>query len=198
MDDNFVFNVIEYAMEPISIRALVRVGYTLPALAVKWAIDCCNVSCLEFICANNCCELTASHAALAAQSGVKLLELLHQYNCPWDVNTCINAATAETYEELAFAHTHGCAWDQRVCSRAIQSGRLHCLMYACENGCPCGENVCVEAAQCGQCTMLQFLHEQGHALTHDVCVAAASSNHTDCLQYAITHGCSWDVIAFYF
>lgn len=65
-----------------------------------------------------------------------MLEVLYRHRCPWDVATCISAASAESVVALAFAHTHGCPWDERVSEAAASNGNMAVLRYCVEHGCP--------------------------------------------------------------
>ena len=37
---------------------------------------------------------------------------------------------------LRYAHEHGCPWDEETCIDAAMLGEQDCLRYALENGCP--------------------------------------------------------------
>ena len=44
--------------------------------------------------------------------------------CPWDKNTCSNAASAGHLEALKWARENGCPLDERVKSYIIQLGKV--------------------------------------------------------------------------
>ena len=71
-----------------------------------------------------------------SNGNVDLLEFLHEKGCPWDEDTCSEAAEYGHLECLKYAHENGCPWDQWTCRQAARNGHLECLKYAHENGCP--------------------------------------------------------------
>ena len=48
---------------------------------------------------------------------------------------------------LKYAHENGCPWDEDTCSEAAKGGHLKVLKYAHENGCPWDEWTCSGAAE---------------------------------------------------
>ena len=89
----------------------------------------------------NICGTIASHGNLP------LLKWAHEYGCPWDTYTCINAAEKGHLEMLKYLHEYGCPWNDNTCSCAAYGGHSEVLKYAHDNGCPWDENTCSWAAR---------------------------------------------------
>ena len=60
---------------------------------------------------------------------------------------------------LKYAHENGCPWDEDTCSEAAKGGHLKVLKYAHENGCPWDEWTCSGAAGGGHLEVLKYAHE---------------------------------------
>lgn len=67
--------------------------------------------------------------------------------CPWNTNTCTEAADAGHLDILQWVWAHGCPWDRNVCTFAARSGRLASLQWARENGCPWDRTFCLNIAK---------------------------------------------------
>lgn len=175
-------------------RSLFEVGYEVPSCTMLYAIESGNVECVEYLCANNLCTLSArlTDEATRIADRFSILKILFQHNCPWSIDACKNAADNCDLESLKFAHENGAPWDQRTTTSAVQHSNVPCLKYALAHGCPCSGDACDLAAERGRLDILQSLHEHGCALTLKTCVAAATYKFSDCLTYAITHGAPVD------
>ena len=56
--------------------------------------------------------------------------------CPWDEETCADAAEGGYLEMLQWLRSNGCPWDERTSYLAAEFGRLNVLQWALSNGCP--------------------------------------------------------------
>ena len=52
---------------------------------------------------------------------------------PWDEKTCLGLPKMVT-SRLKYAHENGCPWDGETCSEAAENGHLECLKYATKTG----------------------------------------------------------------
>ena len=77
-----------------------------------------------------CCLLFAHKGDLQG------LRDAHERGCPWDAETCSNAAFGGHLECLRYAHEQGCPWDAWTCADAAQNVQRACFVYARERGCP--------------------------------------------------------------
>ena len=75
------------------------------------------------------------------------MKYAHENGCPWDADTCMEAAENGNLECLIYAHEHGCHWDEYTCYMAAKNGHLNCLKYAHENGCSCDIGKCLKIAK---------------------------------------------------
>ena len=60
---------------------------------------------------------------------LKILKWLHANGCPWDEQTCTEAAGAGHLECLKWLHTNECPWNEETCAGAA-FGHLECLKVA--------------------------------------------------------------------
>ena len=67
---------------------------------------------------------------------MEALKWLRSEGCPWDEDTCGEAALMGHLDVVKYAHENGCPWDEEVCRAAAECGNLDVLKYARENGCP--------------------------------------------------------------
>ena len=65
-----------------------------------------------------------------------MLQWALQNGCPWDENTCKEAASGGHMGVLQWAHGNGCPWNEWTCSGAALGGHLEVLQWAHQNGCP--------------------------------------------------------------
>ena len=72
-----------------------------------------------------------------------MLKYLHENGCPWDEETCMQAAKGGHLDVLKYAHKNRCPWDERTCIYAAGGGHLKVLKYAHENGCPWDKDRCL-------------------------------------------------------
>ena len=56
--------------------------------------------------------------------------------CPWDEDTCSEAARNGDLEILQYAHENGCPWNKDTYSSAEKNGNIEMLKYLNENSCP--------------------------------------------------------------
>ena len=61
---------------------------------------------------------------------------MHERGCPWNEETCQNAAEKGHLECLKYAHEHGCRWDELTCGAAAYVNEIECLRYAQDHGAP--------------------------------------------------------------
>ena len=180
------------------VRTLFEAGYDIPGSILNLSVSNGFVAAVEYLCANECGQLTASLTALAFSSRIKcprsaaILKVLHRYGCPWDKDTCTRAAVVCDLESLQFAHENGCPWDVSTTAALIRVGGNECMQYALAHDCPLSKNACELAAQRGLDNILQLLHERGCALTLQTCLSAVRNRRPGCLSYAVQHGAPVD------
>jgi hypothetical protein len=64
---------------------------------------------------------------LAAKMGkLNEIKILHQMGCPWEKDTCCNAAVNGHLDILQWMHENGCPWSRRI----------EILQWLHENSCP--------------------------------------------------------------
>ena len=68
-----------------------------------------------------------------------MLQWARQNGCPWDEDTCAQAAEGGHLEVLQWARQNGCPWDEYTCAEAAGGGHLEVLQWARQNGCPWDE-----------------------------------------------------------
>lgn len=64
---------------------------------------------------------------------VKMLECVRyarENGCPWNEETCSNAARNGHIDCLVHARENSCPWEEWTYSSAGQSGHMDCLIYA--------------------------------------------------------------------
>ena len=76
-----------------------------------------------------------------------VLQYLHENGCPWDEETCSEAAKGGHLNVLKYAHKKRCPWDKETCKEAARGGHLDVLKYARENGCPWDKSMCHSMAR---------------------------------------------------
>eukprot|EP01043_Picozoa_sp_COSAG02_P002086 COSAG02_NODE_46_length_45443_cov_36.731497_38_plen_179_part_00 len=101
-------------------------------------------------------------------------------------------AAALCLEVLQYAHANGCPWDSDTCSNAAENGHLEVVQYAHANGCPWDSSTCSVAAENGHLEVLQYAHANGCPWDWGTCMNAAAAGHLEVLQYARTNGCPWN------
>ena len=106
---------------------------------LSWAVEKCSEKKERFC------------AQMALNGNVEFLRFLHEnVGCPWDEETCREAAGNGHLECLKYARENGCPWNKKTCEFAAHRGHLECLKYAHENGCPWDKDTCWNAAAYGQ------------------------------------------------
>lgn len=174
------------------ISSLFEAGYTIPPQALSSAVNFHNTAWVKFLCENRCCALEANLTILAV-SCLPILNILHEYGCPWDERTCAAAAKhADVFECLLYAHKHGCPWDAVTATTAARSGCWITLTYAVVNGCPCDSNTFLAAAERGYLPALQLLHQYGCPWDEHVTNELVFTGEMLCLRYCVENGCPVD------
>ena len=64
------------------------------------------------------------------------LKWARQHGCPWNENTCSDAARGGHLGVLQWARQNGCPWSEETASAAAYAGHLAVLQWAIRNGCP--------------------------------------------------------------
>jgi len=64
-----------------------------------------------------------------------VLQWARAQGCPWDEETCSEAAYGGHLEVLQWARAQGCPWDNQTCQRAADGGHLDVLHWARAKGC---------------------------------------------------------------
>jgi hypothetical protein len=64
-------------------------------------------------------------ASLRREGGhLETLKWARENGCPWDEETCADAAEGGHLETLKWAREHGCPWDELTCASAAKGGHL--------------------------------------------------------------------------
>ena len=71
-----------------------------------------------------------------------ILKFARDNGCPWDEDTCANAARNGHFDILKVARENGCPWDSITCANAARNEHYEILKFALENGCPWNSNTC--------------------------------------------------------
>jgi hypothetical protein len=140
--------------------------------------------------------------------------------CPWNSNTCTQAARAGNYEILQYAYAAGCEvstatcaaaaaagrldilqwlhltkqcpWDTATCQAAAERGDLEMLIWCRDHHCPWDASTCAAAAKTGHLELLTWARDHGADWSAWTCHYAAKHNHLDILMYAHEQGCRWN------
>ena len=64
-----------------------------------------------------------------------VLKWLREEGCPWEEETCSEAAKGGHLNVLKYAHENGCPWNEETCMYAAEEGHLHVLKYAVKHRC---------------------------------------------------------------
>ena len=115
----------------------------------------------------------------------------YKNKCPWDSQTCANAALNGHLDCLKYAHENGCPLNM-TCFYAARNGHFDCLKYAHENGSPWDASTCLIAAKNSHIECLKYAHKNGCRWNEYTCCYAANNGHLECLKYAHENGCPWD------
>ena len=98
-------------------------------------------------------------AAAAKKGDLQELKALRAKNFPWNLWTCVYAASRGHFEVFKWAVENGCPWDRTTymnfCCRAAKGGLLEMLKWARANGCPWDEDTCAQAAERGELEVLR-------------------------------------------
>jgi hypothetical protein len=121
----------------------------------------------------------------AARGQLESLKCLRANGCPWEEETCSNAAWGGHLGVLQWARQNGCPWNAGTCAVAAKRGHLEVLQWARQNRCPWDRWTCMYAARGGHLEVLQWARQNGCPWDHDVW----SSAHPRCRPYLIYHGC---------
>ncbi len=140
-------------------------------------------------CHKNGCKYAHS---LALEGHLGVLQWARSQGCPWDADTCANAARGGHLEVLQWARMQGCPWDERTCTHAAEGGHLEMLQWARSHSCPWDLWTCALAAQRGHLEVLQWLRSQGCPWDEDTCALAAEGGHLEVLLWARSQGCPWN------
>ncbi len=78
--------------------------------------------------------------------------------CPWDEETCANAARGGHLELLQWARVTGCPWNGQTClGNAARGGHLEVLQWLKSKGCPWDRAAGSYAARGGHLEVLKWL-----------------------------------------
>ncbi|GFH53381.1 hypothetical protein CTEN210_09857 [Chaetoceros tenuissimus] len=166
------------------------------------AVSSGNVALIKYLLENDCPHDSPEACTFVCniqdhQKAVEILELLHQYDVPWNESTCACAAANGNLTALIYARSNGCAWDEETLIHAVQSNHLNIVEYCLRNGCPRGSaDICMFAMfihdhdQALKC--LQTLREFAIPWSAQICAEAANSGNIKALKWAKSEGCSWN------
>lgn len=123
---------------------LTEVGYQFPSSVAAAAMKSRNFEGFKYLCETKKLDLTVALCNSAARIVTELqyMQLLHQYNCPWDVTTCASAAACNNLACLKYLHEQGCPWDDttylammfKYDNFGAPIVLRDCFKYALENG----------------------------------------------------------------
>ena len=116
-----------------------------------------------------------------------LLKWARSQGCPWDDQTCANAAGGGHLQVLQWARSQGCPWDDDTCAHAAWGGHLEVLQWAHAHGCPWDEWTCAYAASGGHLEVLKWARANGCPWDEKTCTNAV--RHPEVLQWARMNGC---------
>ena len=134
------------------------------------------------------------------QPKVEILQRACENGCPWNEETCTNAAEGGHLETLKWAYMNGCEGGYFFLS-AIGNGHLEILnlwlqskivKWARSIGYPWDEDTCTTAAGCGRIEILQWARANGCPYNEDTCAAAAKAGRLDILQWLHANDWPWD------
>ncbi|ATE82231.1 Ankyrin repeat domain containing protein [Pandoravirus salinus] len=98
----------------------------------------------------------------AGADNLIVVEWARAQGCPWDAETCAEAARGGHLHVLAWLRDKGCPWDESTCTKAARGGHVDVIKWARANGCPCDMKSCACAAAVGgHIHMLAWVHATG-------------------------------------
>lgn len=137
----------------------------------------------------NGCPWEADTCVNAAKRGnFEILKYCHENGCPWTDLTASKATTNNHFEILKYCHDNGCPWDiyHSVCLGAAKRGFMEILIYAIENGCVCDDEVYFAAAKARQYEIMIFLKERGYQPVNNFCCDGCAVQYG---KYRYNHVC---------
>jgi len=181
----------------------------------KWTVDICHraakggqLEVLKWLRASTPLQANRKSRRVAAQKGQAYQEAIQNPPCPWNGNTCIEAARHGHLEVLQWlrAQDPPCPWGEverfsgfvTAATAAAKGGHLHVLQWARAQDPPCPWDVktCSQAATGGHLHVLQWLRAQDPPCDWDIktCAKAAEGGHFEVLRWlrAQDPPCPWD------
>jgi hypothetical protein len=165
-------------------------GYPLHITTVNNAIQFGQINCLEYIYDSGMRDDKILDTA-AFYGNIDSIKFARKRGEEWSVSVTRIAASSGKLDCLKYLHENGCPWDEETCSDAA-TRYIECLKYAHENGCPWEETTCIQAAIHGNIECLKYAHQNGCPLGNDVCRVTDYSYSTKrCIMYAYLMGSVW-------
>ena len=160
--------------------------------AVQHAAQSDKFDCLVYLTAPGCCPWDPYTFNIAVKHGHLERMIRERHPLPRTLPAvCSWIAERGNLDDLKFAHEiQGCPWDAETCANAASNGHLDCLVYAHEQGCPWDEFTSQAAAYYGHLDCLQYAYEHGCPWNDDTGEIAASNGHFLCATYAQQQGLS--------
>ena len=160
----------------------------------------------EYLLQNGCNSMSLQICEVAAEfhDDTKLLELLRQYNVPWDESTCTAAAKNGNINSLKYIRAQGCPWDRETLYYAVLNGHIDVVEYCLKNGCPVRKDICSKAMYHSEkdCVraleVLKLLRKFSLPWDKETCENAAKCGNLEALKWARSVGCPWDSCTMYY
>ncbi|GFH53193.1 hypothetical protein CTEN210_09669 [Chaetoceros tenuissimus] len=164
-----------------------------------------SIPLIEYLLQNGCESRFGEICEVAAEfhDDTNLLELLRQYNVPWDERTCAAAAQKGNINVLMYARLNGCPWDGATLYNAVINGHIDVVEYCLNNGCPVEKNICSVAMMhsmrnCARALeVLKLLRKFSLQWDKETCENAAKNGNLEALKWARSLGCPWDSCTMY-
>jgi hypothetical protein len=141
---------------------------------------------------------------IAAGNGhLKVLEWLHNNNCPFDKNKCMNAATESgNFKVVKWLYKIGCTFNEVTFNHAAKGGNIKILEWLKINNCVWSTETCKFAVYGRNLKALQWLHSNGCPWDYGTFYAARQLENeneiikwlwtTNCPTYEVyNHGFNW-------
>lgn len=130
-------------------------------------------------------------------SSPSLLRYSFENGLPQDeVGVCSAIARLGKLELLKYAREEGCPWDEQTCLEAAKGGFVEVLKYAYESKCRTHPYACEFAAEGGHREVIEWSQQDGRKysfkLSYWTCAVAAGAGQLELLLWLRTNECSWN------
>jgi hypothetical protein len=133
---------------------------------------------------------------------LEVLKLLRKYSCPWDEETCEDAARYRNFESLIWARTNGCPWNPNTFLKVLSYGSTTVIEHflRSENQLLSLDGIfkaifCDSFSISDESIIAKFkvLRSFGLELSAQACALSALHGRLRVLQWLKYVGCAWDV-----